>query len=759
MTGKRFYLAAILVFVLVSASALQANAQRSIRDIKIQGLQRIEPETVVSYMGVRPGDPITQETLERAVKKLFRTGMFADVKVEPRDGILNVKVVENPIINRIAFEGNDEIKNEELEAEIRLRSRQIFTRTKVQADVNRIQQVYRRNGRFSVKIEPKVIRLDQNRVNLVFEIEEGPVTKVRSIRFVGNERYSDDALRGEISTKESRWYRFFSASDRYDPDRMAYDQELLRRFYLSNGYTDFQIVSAVAELSQDREQFYLTFTLEEGDRYKIDEIRINSELRNFNAEVLRPEITISPGDWYDVGEIQTSVNNMVDKLGDFQYAFVSVRPDVNRNRTENTIDIVFNISESPRVFVEKINIHGNVRTMDEVIRREMELLEGDPFIRSRLLASEQDIKDLDFFEKVDVSVRPGSTPDRSVIDVGVSEKSTGELSIGAGYSTSDGPLADIRIRERNLLGKGQDLLFAVTAAGERTEFDLSFTEPYFMDRNLSAGMDLFHVTRDLQDEASFDQERTGGALRLGYPLSEKWRQTLRYRYERNIIEDVSTDASLYIQEQVGTRRTSAVSQRLTYDNRDSKLFPTEGLWSWIDAEVAGLGGDAQYYSGKLGASYYHPFFEGNVVFNIMGEGGLIEGWGDENVAINERYFLGGNSLRGFESAGVGPRDTASDDSLGGNLFYRSTLEFSFPVGLPEELGVKGHLFNDAGSVWDVDNATGPDVLDESTIRASAGLGLSWRSPLGPIRLDYGMPYVKEDFDKEENFRFSFGTRF
>jgi outer membrane protein insertion porin family len=449
---------------------------------------------------------------------------------------------------------------------------------------------------------------------------------------------------------------------------------------------------------------------------------------------------------------------MTDKLGDKQYAFVDVRPSIQRNAAEDTIDITFKIDESPRVFVERIDIHGNVRTIDKVIRREMLLAEGDPFNRSKLARSEQRIRDLDFFENVEVRTVQGSAPDKVVVDVGVSEKSTGELSIGAGFSTNDGPLADLRIRERNLLGKGQDLLFATTIAGSRTQFDASFTEPYFLDRDLAAGVDAFHITQDLQDESSFDQRRTGGALRIGYPLSQKWRQSWRYRLERNEITDVDADASRFIRDQEGERTTSAVSQRITFDDRDSKLFPTEGLYSWIDTEVAGLGGEAKYVSGKVGSNYYIPLYKKSVVLDVLGEVGAIGGWGDEDVEINERFYLGGNTLRGFERAGVGPRDGNTSDSLGGNFFYRGSAEVKFPIGLPEELGIAGHAFSDFGSLWEVDE-TGPEVLDESSLRMSAGVGLSWRSPIGPVRVDFAQPIIEEDFDQDEVFRFSFGTRF
>ncbi|MCA9404813.1 MAG: outer membrane protein assembly factor BamA, partial [Candidatus Omnitrophica bacterium] len=407
-----------------------------------------------------------------------------------------------------------------------------------------------------------------------------------------------DKLRGEISTKESRWYRFLNSDDRYDPDRMAFDQELLRRFYLSQGYADFRLVSAVAELSNDREHFFLTFTIDEGERYKVNAIGISSGLRHFDAEVLRPSITFEEGDWYDANEVTETVDAMTDALGDMQFAFVNVRPDIKRNRAEQVLDVTFMISETPRVFVEQINIRGNVRTLDKVIRREMSLVEGDPFNRSKLAASEQDIKDLGYFENVTVTPMQGSAPDKTVVDVEVIEQSTGELSLGAGFSTTEGPLADIALRERNLLGKGQDLLVAGTIAGERTELNLAFTEPYFLDRDFSAGFDLFHITQDLQDESSYTQRRTGGGLRFGYPLSEHWRQVLRYRLERNDLTDVDPDASLYILAQEGKRVTSAVSQRLTYDTRDSSLTTTNGTIGWLDTEVAGLGGDTQYVKGK-----------------------------------------------------------------------------------------------------------------------------------------------------------------
>ena len=734
-----------------------ASGQR-IDEIKIIGTQRIEPSTVMTYLEVRVGDYMTEETLDRALKSLFATEFFADVKLQQAGHTIEVHVSENPIINQIAFEGNHRIKKDELVSEVQLKPRHVFTRNKVQADVNRLYQVYQRQGRFAVSIDPKIIELDQNRVNLVFEIDEGPQTKVGSIRFVGNERYDDDKLRSVVTTKEERWYRFWTSDDRYDPDRLSYDQELLRRFYMSQGYVDFRVISANAELSRDRQGFYVTYTLEEGDRYRIGNVSVNSQLHNFDAKRLDPFVFAKSGDWYDADDIQKSIEKMTDALGDMQYAFVSIRPDIQRHRDTKIVDIAFQINETPRVFVERIDISGNVRTLDKVIRRQILLAEGDPFSKSKLAKSEQKIKDMGFFEDVKVTPAPGSSPDKSVVNVEVSEQSTGELSVGAGFSTSDGPLIDMGIKERNLLGTGRELGLSSTIAGKRTEFNIAFTEPYFMERDFSVGVNAFHRTQDMQIASSFSQKRTGGGLNFGFPLSEKWREAIGYRIENNQIMNVQGNASNFVKQQEGITLTSAVSQQLTYDDRDSKLFPTSGLYSWFSTDMAGLGGDAHYLQGKLGGTYYYPVAD-NWVFDVLGETGAIMGLAGDDVRINQRFFLGAQNLRGFKTAGVGPRDRVTNDSLGGNYFYRGSAELSFPVGLPKEMGVKGYAFSDVGSLWGLDGTPGISIVDENKLRGSAGVGISWRSPLGPIRMDMAVPYMNQTYDQTQFFNFNFGTRF
>jgi len=750
--------------VLLAAVAPGARAQTltqpegRIGEIVVDGVQRIEPATVRSYLTVAVGDPFDPVALDDSLKSLFRTGLFQDVVLRRAGETLVVEVVENPIINRIAFEGNQRIDDEQLRDEVQLRPRVVYTRTRVQNDVQRLLEVYRRSGRFAATVEPKIVELEQNRVDLIFEIDEGPLTEVQRISFVGNRAFSDGTLRGEIRTTESRFWRIFATEDTYDPDRLEFDRELLRRFYFAEGYADFRVVSAVAELTPDRDAFFITFTVDEGERYRFGEIDIRTSLPDLDPAALDPAVTSEEGDWYSSEAVEESVDNLVEAVGNLQYAFVDVRPRVTRNRAERLINVTYEIDEGPRVFVERIDITGNLRTVDRVIRREFALVEGDPFSTARLRQSERNVRNLGFFSRVDVETLPGSSPDRTVIRADVEEQSTGELSFGAGFSTSEGPLGDISLRERNLLGRGQDLRISATVSGRTQEVDLSFTEPYFLGRDLSAGFDVFRITRDNQDESSFDEFTLGFGLRLGYPLGRNLRQTLGYRLSQRRVEDVDEDASRFIQEQEGETLTSLVSQRLTYNRLDSRIQPTEGFILRLGNEVAGLGGDVHFASVTAGGSIYFPVLE-DVVLSVSADGGYIFGLG-EDVRINDRFFVGGSNLRGFERAGIGPRDE-NEDALGGNRFVVGSVELSFPLGLPEELGLRGRAFSDVGTLGAVDDEAGPgeEINDTESLRASVGVGLSWSSPFGPVRLDLAYPVLEEDFDQTEALRFSFGTRF
>jgi outer membrane protein insertion porin family len=753
-------LAAILCLAATTVATGAAKAQGitgggSIAEIRVEGNQRIEPETIRSYMQLSPGDPFDAERIDRALKSLFATGLFADVRLRREGNTLVVQVVENPIINRLAFEGNDRIDDETLQNEVQLRPRVVYTQTRVQADVKRILDIYRRSGRFAATVEPKVIPLDQNRVDLVFEINEGPVTEIRRIDFVGNKAFSDSELRDQILTTESAWYRFLSDTDTYDPDRLTVDREALRDFYLKEGYADFRVISAVAELSPDREAFFITFTVEEGERYKFGKIDVRTTLRDLDPESLRGQLTTLEGEWYDASAVEESIANITETLGDLGYAFVDVRPQIQRDREHLLINLVYDIQEGPRVFVERIDISGNVRTVDRVIRREFRLVEGDAFNASKLRRTRQRIQNLGFFSSVDLRTVPGDSPDKTVIEVEVEEQSTGEVTFGFGFSTAEGPLGDISLRERNLLGRGQDLRLGFTLSGKRSQFDLSFTEPYFLDRNLAAGFDVFRIETD-RDESSFDQKSLGFGLRAGYEIQEYLRHTVRYGLSEDEIFNVDDDASLAIKQQEGTTLSSVVGHTLSYDRRDSRFDPREGYFLSFSNDLAGLGGDVHYLRTRGGAGYYQPL-GGDVTLGLSSEAGYIFGF-NEDVRITDNFAVGGANLRGFKTSGIGPRDTLTEDSVGGNVFAVGSTELSFPLGLPEEYQIRGRVFSDFGTLFDSDLET-PTVIDEPKLRMSVGGGMTWRSPFGPLAVDLALPVLKEDFDETELFRLSVGTRF
>jgi outer membrane protein insertion porin family len=750
---------ALVVGMLAAAAPAFAQEAGRVRQIVVQGTQRIEVETVKSYMAIAEGDPYDSDRLDRSLKTLYNTGLFADVAIRHEGDVVVVRVVENPIINRIAFEGNRRIKEEELTQETQLRPRVVYTRTKVQSDVKRILDLYRRNGRFGATVEPKIIQLEQNRVDLVFEINEGEPTYVKRINFVGNHKYGDSRLREVLMTKEERWYRFFSSDDTYDPDRVTYDRELLRRYYLKHGYADFRVVSGVAELTPDRQGFFITFTVEEGDRYKFGTSDINANLKDLKADDLKPLLTSQPGDWYNADQVEDIVQKLTDALGTRGYAFVDVKPQVNRDRDNKTINITYDIQEGPRVYVERIDITGNVRTLDSVIRREFKLVEGDAFNTAKLRRSRQRIKDLNFFEKAEVTNVPSDTaPDRTIIKVDVQEKSTGEVSFGVGWSTIAGPLLEVSMRERNLLGRGQDVRASASVGTRQNQAVFSFTEPYFLDRQLAAGFDVFATTRKLQRESSYDSSSVGGALRAGYQIHENLRQDLKYTFKTDKVDNVSSTASTFIKEQAGTSTLSSVQQTLLWDYRDSKVEPTEGYFFRINNEFAGLGGSQHFVRNNIGGGQFFQLDE-QVILSLTGNAGVITSLGDEKIRITERYFLGGDTLRGFANAGVSPRDKTTGDALGGLWQYAGSAQVKFPLGLPDELGFGGQVFSDFGSIGNTENYTAGNINQSNSVRVSVGAGVTWKSPMGPVAVDLGFPIKKESFDERELFRFNFGTRF
>ncbi len=738
--------------------------------ILVENNQRIEARTVLSYLLVKPGDPYDSDRIDLSFKALFATGLFADVVFEWRGNDLVVRVIENAIVNRILFEGNNAVTTERLEEETEIEPRATFTRSRVEQDVQRILELYRRAGRFAATVTPQFKALPQNRVDLIFEIEEGPTTGIQSINFLGNQRYSDNRLRREISTRQSRWWRFFEKRDNYNPGQIEYDRDLLRQFYMNEGYADFRTTSAVAELTPNREDFYVTFTIDEGEQYNFGELKVETELEKLSGERLALVLPIKEGSLFRSKMIEDSIDTITFAAGTAGYANVVVRPRETRNPDNNTIDITFDVDEGPRVYVERIDITGNTQTLDRVVRREIRVAEGDAFNRVLLDNAKNRIRALGFFkaDSVEVTDEPGSMDDRAVVKVKVEEEATGELAFSAGFSSADAFLFSVSASQRNFRGRGQFLSARIQTTSRQQDLEFRFTEPKFQDRNLAAGFDLFATQSDFFDEAGFSNSIVGSGLRLLFPLSDSDQLGLRYNLRNDDLQldarltDCSTAAFFRssLCDQQGSRLTSSLGYTLTLDRTNDYLEPTRGYDISFSQDIAGLGGDVNYLKNELRGAVYRGLFP-EIVASAKLEAGYIESWGDESIRINNRFFKGGNSFRGFDVAGIGPREVQysyltetiavnqgvaprefsvpllnldgtqqSNDqgqllftsaqrdasgvilpvevrpfnALGGKAYAIGTLEVSFPIPYaPEELGISGALFTEFGTVGLLDD--------------------------------------------------------
>ncbi|MBL6851751.1 MAG: outer membrane protein assembly factor BamA [Alphaproteobacteria bacterium] len=734
-----------------------------VQHIAVRGTQRIEPQTVVSYISIREGDVYNPQTVDLALKTLYQTGLFADVKMHFDGTTLTIAVVENPIINQIDFEGESKVSQKDLEKEIQLKPRTVFTRAKVQADVQRIIELYRRNGKFAASVDPQIIQRPQNRVDLIFSIVEGPSTGVARINFIGNKVFDDATLKSQIATEESDWYKFLSSNDNYDPDRLTFDREMLRRYYVSHGYADFRVVSAVAELTADRRSFYITFTLDEGAKYKFGKVEIESSIRELPAATLRPSIKIQSGDIYNAELVQKAIDSLTNAAGTKGYAFAEVHPRIARNRDSKTIDLILKIDQGPRVYIEKINIVGNQRTLDKVIRREFRLVEGDAFNRVLVDRSRTRIRGLGFFKDVTIKQSPGSQPDRTDLTVTVTEQSTGSLSLGAGYSSTSSFVGEFSYTEQNLFGRGQYLRASIQLSSISKQFQFSFTEPYFLDRPLAAGIDLYKIVTNYQ-QADYQGDTTAGGVRFGFPTSEFGSVGLRYTYKIDKITPFS-GAPLEVQLAAGETKTSVVGYSFVYNTLDDPIKPTNGLIMSISQEFAGLGGSLKYIRNQASFGLYRPVLWDQFVGSFNVQAGYITGYDGQQIPIQERFFKGGDSFRGFAQAGVGPRDivvSGNNGAVGGNVFVIGSGQLKLPSFLPESYGVETALFTDVGTVGHLDSIVRTCTLtscikDNLALRGSAGLAVAWKSPFGPITIDFGIPFIKTSYDRTQLIYFSAGT--
>jgi len=767
-----------------TVQAPAAPAQDTIRTIGVVGSQRLEPNTILSYINMRVGQTYTQALADEALKDLYATELFADVQISNSAGNVTITVQENPVINRIVLEGNKRIKSDKITPEIKLAPRQIFTRSKVRADVSRIIELYKRQGRFAAVVEPKMVSLPQNRVDIIFEISEGPKSKVRQINIIGNEKFSDGKVKDQMVTKETGLMRIFSSSTSYDPDRLAFDQQKLRQFYLTEGYADFRVVSAVAELTPDKRDFIITYVVEEGERYKFGNVAVDSQIRDFDSERLTANLPMKEGDWYNAKLVEDTVERLTDTAGTFGYAFADVGPEFRRNREDKTMDVTFVLNEAPRVYVERIDVNGNTLTQDKVVRREFRILEGDAFNSLAVKRSTARINSLGYFqENFEVNQVQGSAPDRVVLEANVEEQATGELQLSAGFSSLENFILQGSIRQRNFRGRGQTAGISVNYSRYSRSGTLSFTEPNLWDKNISAGIDIYR--RDYRNwnwtnndrNTTFKQSTTGFQLRAGVPLTEYMSVVARYTLN---YDDVTLDESLYfgdfdgdgtrtcepllagryLCEAIGQRLSSIVGFTLAYRNVDNFIRPTRGMMWSTSLDAAGLGGEVRYVRARANASKYWNLGS-NFIFSISGEGGYIKGLG-QDVRLTDRFFLGEPQLRGFDIRGVGPRvirqpiiadengdpvivtdrNRVTDDSLGGNAYYQARAEIELPLGSgARELGLRPSIFVDAGAVWSVRRPTLQGGLDTFP----DGIFIATRDADGnALYLDYNDPANPND---------------
>ena len=757
-----------------AATPAPAEQGDVIRSIAVTGAQRLEPETIVSYIQLRPGQVYTAARADQALVDLAATELFSDFSISNNGGNVVIRVQENPVINRIVLEGNRRLDDDKIYPEINLAPRQIFTRSKVRADVARIIELYKRQGRFAATVEPQMVMLDQNRVDVIFEITEGPKSKVRQINIIGNEVFSDGDLKDEMVTKEDGLLKIFSSNTSYDPDRLAFDQQKLRQFYLTEGYADFRVVSAVAELTPDKRDFIITYVVEEGERYRFGNVEVVSQLRDFSSELLTATLSMQQGDWYNAELVDNTIEGLTETAGTFGYAFAEVRPNIRLNREERTMDVTFTVADAPRVYVEDVQINGNTLTQDKVIRREMRLAEGDAFSSLQVERSTARINSLGYFqENFELEQEEGSTPDRVVLRANVQEEPTGELSLSAGFSSLESFIFQGSIRQNNFRGRGQTVGLGLNYSRYSRSGNISFTEPHVFDRDIAAGIDIYRQDYNNgyfdRQSATYEQATTGFGLRVGIPLTEYMsvlaRYTLNYEQisvdEQQFFADFDGDglsqcepllAGRYLCEALGNRVQSILGLSLNYNTLDSRLRPTRGRNASLNLDLAGLGGSTRYVRLRGNAAQYFPLPAG-FIGSISLEGGYIRGLGGDggsDVLLTDRFFLGEGQMRGFDIRGVGPRvlrrfytdldndgvleageinalddENNQDDSLGGTAYYLGRAELEIPLSSgARELGLRPSLFLDVGAVFGVDTP----ILTQSPL--PTGLFIAQRNAQG-----------------------------
>ncbi len=753
-----------------------------IANIVVTGNQRIETATIQSYMVAQPGDPFDPEQINDSLKTLYATGLFQNVTITRNGNDLDVAVVENPTVNQVFFTGNKIIEDKDATAAISLQPRSVFTPAAAEADRQALLALYAKRGYYGATVTPAIVQLPDNRVNVVYQCNDGTKTLVSRITFIGNNHFSQSELREVVSTRQAAWFRFLSSSDLYNSDRVQYDEELLRQFYLHKGYADFAMNSANAELSPDRKSFYLTYNFTEGPRYRVGSLQIVSSIRTLNDKELRGLVPLAPGDWFDGDALAEGITAMSTRAQDLGYAFAQVNPQVQTNPQARTLAITLNVINGPQVYIQRIDITGNTRTEDKVIRRELLVAEGDGYNQSKIDKSTSNLKNLGFFKDEKITTSPGSTPQQVILDTAVTEQATGQFSLGGGYSSSYGALLNAGISQNNFLGTGVNTSINALLAQRGTQINLGVTDPYFLDRNLIAGFDLFRTVTESNTSTDstndYNESDIGADLRLGYRFNAHVSQSFTYSISERNVYDIPSGSSIYVTDEAGSSTLSQLSQSLNFDYLDDDLSPTSGADASFTTDFAGLGGTAKYIRLSPAAAYYvpleHVFGNKTWVLKFSVTGGYLEPILGYHDRIIDRFFLGGDTLRGFADGGVGPHDQYTGDSIGGRVMWTQSTELHFPLPVSPDLGITGFAFIDVGSDFQAkelppslhENSTGTGTVlasnplyDSQAPRVGTGVGVSWNTPFGLINLSFAEPVVKQKDDQIQQFRVSFGTSF
>lgn len=761
--GRAHLVAASVLLGLAGTAALapQAVLAQSYRfsNVQVNGNERVDASTILSYAGIGSGDTVSAAQLNDAYQAIVDTGLFETVEIVPRGGTLVINVAEYPTINIINFEGNARIGDEDLGAVVQSRSRRIYSPSMAEADAAAIVDAYQQQGRLAATVMPRIIRRSENRVDLVFEITEGAVVEVERISFVGNRAYSERRLRRALGTKQAGLLRRIVRSDTFIADRIEFDRQALTDFYASRGYVDFQVLSVTPELTRNRDAYLLTFNIREGQQFRFGEITTVSNVAEVDPEEFRRAANINPGQVYNPVAIENTIARMETLAVRNGLNFIRVEPRIVRNDRALTLDVEFAVVRGPRMFVERIDIEGNATTLDRVIRRQFRTVEGDPFNPREIREAAERIRALGFFSDTQVSAREGTAPDQMIVDVDVEEQPTGSLGFSLNYSELDGPGAAVSFSESNFLGRGQFLSFRLDTSSDNATSRLVFAEPAFLGRDLRFRFSALYAQTDEAYDALYDTRVIEVSPSFGFPISETARLELRYTFGEGNIRNY-TGAAPVIQTDAdrGALTYSKIGYTLSYDSRLTGLDPNRGYRLEFSQDYAGLGGDLEYIETTALAAAQTTAWNEEITLRAELEGGVLSMLGNQDSRLLDRYFLNGK-IRGFEGNGLGPRDltTPDEEALGGNIYAVARFEAEFPLGLPEEYGITGGLFADVGSVWDLDNPGGVD--DGMNLRSTVGLSVYWNTPIGPLRFNFSNAIKKEDYDREQNFDVTISTRF